>query len=195
MKNRWNDHYTRKARNEKWLARSVYKLKEIDNKYTIIRKGYRVLDLGCYPGSWSQYCLKKVGTGGEVIGLDKTKPDRLTSVHFQFLEADIMDLKIDQLKHQVGEMDVVLSDLAPRTTGIRITDTSRSMELAEKALEIGLAVLKTGGHFLCKIFEGEDVKAFRDLVSNHFNQMRSIRPSAVRKGSRERYILGLKLIK
>ena len=80
--NRWDDHLTRQARDEKWLARSVYKLQEIDNKYKLIGKGDRLLDLGCYPGSWSQYGIKKVGLEGDVVGIDLKRPNRLFYPNF-----------------------------------------------------------------------------------------------------------------
>ena len=193
--NIWKDHYAKKAKEERWLARSVYKLEEIDKRYGIIRRNSRLLDLGCYPGSWSQFCIKKVGKGGEVLGLDIQRPQHLAAKNFRFIEADILSLETGWLVKEVGIMDVVISDLAPRTTGISLTDASRSLALAEKAFEIATAVLKTGGHFLCKVFEGEDLGSFRDMVSGHFNRLRSIRPSAVRKRSREIYLLGLNMVK
>ncbi|MFC1867140.1 SAM-dependent methyltransferase [Thermodesulfobacteriota bacterium] len=194
-RNRWKDHYTDRAREEKWLARSVYKLEEIDRKYGLISRGCRLLDLGCYPGSWSQYCIKRVGKRGEVVGLDIKEPDRFSAINFIFIEADILTLKTEWLAREVGKMDAVISDLAPHTTGIRVTDTIRCLALAEKALEIALAVLKNKGHFLCKVFEGEGLKAFRDTVSGYFDQTRFLRPSAVRKRSREAYMLGINLLK
>ncbi|MBW2608951.1 MAG: RlmE family RNA methyltransferase [Deltaproteobacteria bacterium] len=193
--NRWKDHYTDRAREEKWLARSVYKLEEIDKKHRLIRRGQRLLDLGCYPGSWSQYCIKRVGDRGEVTGIDLKQPDRFSAPNFRFIEADIFHLDTDWLAREVGQRDAVISDLAPQTTGVRVADASRSLDLAERALEIALAVLKKNGHFLCKIFEGEDLKAFRDRSHSYFSQMRLIRPSAVRKRSREVYLLGLNRVK
>jgi len=193
--NRWKDHYTYRAREEKWLARSVYKLEEIDKKHKLIIRGSRLLDLGCYPGSWSQYCIKKVGKKGEVLGLDIEQPSRISAGNFRYIRADILTIDTAWLARDIGEMDTVLSDLAPKTTGIRVSDASRSMDLAEKALEIALTVLKEKGHFLCKIFEGEDLKAFRDKTSRYFYQTRLIRPSAVRKRSKEIYLLGLQLLK
>lgn len=153
-------------------------------------RGDRVLDLGCYPGSWSQYCVKKVGPKGEVVGIDLKRPDRLTAPNFRFLREDILTLDANRLKGEVGARDVVLSDLAPQTTGIRLTDESRSLELAARAFEIALALLEKKGHFLCKIFEGEGLRAFRDEASSYFLEMRTVRPSAVRKKSREVYLVG-----
>ncbi len=188
---KWEDHYARRARGEKWLARSVYKLEEIDRRFRLIRPGSRLLDLGAYPGSWSQYSLKKVGPKGEVVGIDLQSPDRLAAPNFRFIEGDILTLDTVWLHAQIGERDAVLSDLAPKTTGIHVTDTSRSMVLAKRALEMALAVLRVQGNFLCKIFEGEDLKTYRTDISRAFEQVRTVRPSAVRKKSREVYLLGL----
>ena len=192
---KWKDHYSNRAREEKWLARSVYKLEEIDRKFGIIRRGFRVLDLGCYPGSWSQYCLKKVGKRGEVVGLDIKAPDRISAENFRFIKTDILTLDTGWLAREVGKTDAVISDMAPNTTGISLVDTSQSLALAEKALEIALAVLKEEGHFLCKVFEGEDFKDFRGRAASCFYQVRLLRPAAVRKRSREVYVLGLELVR
>ncbi|MGD2125920.1 MAG: RlmE family RNA methyltransferase [Desulfobacteraceae bacterium] len=190
----WEDHYTRRARNEKWLARSVFKLQEIDRRYRLIRRGDRLLDLGCYPGSWSQYSIARVGPGGDVVGVDLQEPDHFSAPNFRFIKANVFEVDIEWLRSEIGPRDAVLSDLAPKTSGIRLADASRSMELAQKALRIALVVLKQGGHCLCKVFENEDVKAFRDEFSRHFDQTRIVRPSAVRKASREVYLLGLGLV-
>ncbi|MGD9038143.1 MAG: RlmE family RNA methyltransferase [Desulfobacteraceae bacterium] len=194
-RNRWEDHYTRRARDEKWVARSVYKLQEIDRRCKLMARDHRLLDLGCYPGSWSQYALEKVGPGGEVVGMDLKAPERLSAPNFRFIKADVMTLDLQWLVQEIGLRDTVISDLAPQTTGIKVADTSRSMELAEKAFDISLTLLKKGGHFLTKVFEGEDLKALRNEVQERFDQMRLIRPSAVRKGSKEIYLLGLHLAK
>ena len=188
--NRWDDHYARRAKKEKWLARSVYKLQEIDNKFKLIRKGNRLLDLGCYPGSWTQYALKKVGNQGEVVGIDLTKPDQLLLDGFRFIQADVMGLEPQWLTREISPRDVVISDLAPPTTGIGATDTSRSISLARKALEIARALLKKKGNFVCKILEGEDIKQFKSEVSENFSQVRLFRPKATRKRSREVYLVG-----
>jgi len=189
--NRWDDHYARQARDEKWRARSVYKLEEIDNKFKIIKKGHQLLDLGCYPGSWSQYAIKKVGIRGEVVGIDLRKPAPFLSPKLKFFQADVSTLEINRLRQEIGPVDVVMSDLAPQTTGIRLTDAWRSMELAKKAAEIAFALLRKKGHFICKVFEGEDLKAFKAESSVQFKQLRLFRPKATRKGSREVYLIGL----
>ena len=190
-RNRWDDHYARRARDEKWLARSVYKIEEIDKKFRLIHKDNRLLDLGCYPGSWSQYGIKKVGPKGEVVGIDLARPDCLLPPNFSFIQADILTLNIESLIHKVGPMAVVMSDLAPQTTGARSTDTSRSISLARRAAEIGLALLVKGGYFVCKVLEGEELKPFKSEISAHFRQIRLFRPRACRKRSTEVYLVGL----
>jgi 23S rRNA (uridine2552-2'-O)-methyltransferase len=189
--NRWEDHYTEKARGENWLARSVYKLEEIDKKYKLIKQGSHILDLGCYPGSWSQYCLKRAGQGGRIVGIDLQKPERVSSPNLRFIEGDILAVDAEAISTDVGKVDLVISDLAPQTTGNSFTDVCMSMTLAEKAFEIAIAALKKGGHFICKVFEGEDFKPFKDKVAGHFDQTRILRPSAVRKRSREVYLIGM----
>ena len=191
--NRWEDHYTRRAKSEKWLARSVYKLQEIDNRFNLIKRGNRLLDLGCYPGSWSQYALNKVGHQGEVVGIDLNRPDHLSASGFRFIQADVLTLETEWLVREISPRDVVISDLAPSTTGIRSTDTNRSLSLAEKAVEIACALLKEKGHFVCKIFEGENLKPFKSEVARHFRQIRLFRPKATRKRSREVYLVGVSL--
>jgi 23S rRNA (uridine2552-2'-O)-methyltransferase len=189
--NPWDDHFTRRARDEKWLARSIYKLEEIDRKYKLLKPGFQILDLGCCPGSWSQYCLRKVGLKGDVIGVDQSDGVPVTAPNFRYIQRDILTLEPSRLLDEISPRDVVLSDLAPRTTGIRVTDESRSMELARKALSISLIVGKRGGHFLCKVFEGQAVAAFKKDLSATFSQVRTSRPTAVRKHSREVYLVGL----
>lgn len=189
--NRWDDHFARKAKEEKWLARSVYKLQEMDQRFSLIRQGDLVLDLGCNPGSWSQYCTGRVGHRGEVVGVDLTPPDHLFGANFRFVQADVLALDLNVLRAQVSPRNLILSDLAPRTTGSSTTDTSRSLALAQKAFEIALALLKAKGRFVCKVFEGEDVRAFRSVVSNRFETLKMFRPVAVRKRSREIYLIGI----
>ena len=189
--NRWDDYFTRRAREENWLARSVFKLQEMDKKFNVIRKGDRLLDLGCYPGSWLQYAVKKAGPEGEVTGIDLIRPDRLSHLNIRFIHADVLTLDIEWLAKKVDGMDVVMSDLAPQTTGIRSTDASRSMLLARRAAEIAVVLLKKKGRFVCKVFEEEGLRLFKMELSDHFRQTRLFRPKAVRKRSREIYLLGL----
>jgi 23S rRNA (uridine2552-2'-O)-methyltransferase len=192
--NRWDDHFARRAKKEGWLARSAYKLQEIDKKFGLIKGGNRLLDLGCTPGSWSQYGIKRVGPRGDVVGIDLTRPEELSSPVFTFIRADVRALSPEWLMQEVGPRDVVMSDLAPQTTGIPSTDVSRSMELAESAYRIARVLLRKKGHFLCKVFEGEELRVFRSEVSAHFGRLRLFRPKATRKGSKEIYLVGINFV-
>ncbi|MBW2026779.1 MAG: RlmE family RNA methyltransferase [Deltaproteobacteria bacterium] len=176
-KNRWQDHYARQAKEKGWLARSVFKLEEIDRKYHLLSPRDRVLDLGCHPGSWSQYALSKVGPSGNVVGVDLNEPKGIQDPNFRFIAADVLSLDLDWLLSEVGIRDVVLSDLAPQTSGISMT------------------ILRQGGLFLCKVFEGEELPRFRGELQKRFRGIKLFRPKAVRKGSREIYVLGDKKLK
>lgn len=189
--NPWDDHYARRARKEQWLARSVYKLEEIDRKHRLISSGARLLDLGCSPGSWTQYALKKAGPRGHVVGVDLTVPEGLSAPNFQFVQGDVQELDPARLREEIGPRDLVISDLAPKTTGVKTADAGRSAELVRAALGLARGVLRPGGHFLCKVFEGEEVQDLRRELAQAFRKVRAVRPQAVRKGSREIYLLAL----
>ncbi len=190
-RNQWEDHFTRKARKEKYPARSVYKLQEIQGKHKLIKKGARVLDLGCYPGSWLVYAAQITGPGGSVIGIDlKTVTENLPS-HVRIYTGDILALEAP-LSESIGDsFDVVLSDMAPATTGNKNVDAARSFTLSEAALNIATSRLLPGGSFVCKIFQGPDFNNFMDLVKASFKNCKIIKPQSSRKTSKEIFIVGL----
>ncbi len=189
LKGKWQDHYTRRAKAEKWLARSVYKLEEIDRRFKLIRPRDRLLDLGCYPGSWSQYCCARVGPKGSVVGVDLNEPKLAACPHFRFIKADVLTVEPAKLREEIGPRHVIISDLAPQTTGVGMADAARSLQLAGKAFSIALGLLEGDGHFLCKAFESEDLKHLRRDLSEHFDQVKTVKPAAVRKRSREGYLI------
>ena len=186
---KWQVHYTRRAKAEKWLARSVYKLEEIDKRFRLIRARDDLLDLGCYPGSWSQYSCAKVGPRGSVVGIDLQEPKLSALRHFRFIQADVLTLDPAELRAEIGPRHVVISDLAPQTTGVGVADATRSLHLASKALAIALHLLKGEGRFLCKAFESEDIGVLRRELSEHFDEVKTAKPTAVRKRSREIYLI------
>ncbi|MBL0712409.1 MAG: RlmE family RNA methyltransferase [Desulfosarcina sp.] len=189
-KNQWADHYTRRARKDKFAARSVYKLQEIQKRYRIIRKGDRVLDLGCAPGSWTQYAAELTGPGGEVIGLDLNKVSIALPGHARVLQADVLAPDAALTEISGPGFNAVISDMAPATTGHRDVDAARSLNLCEAALAIARTHLRPGGHFVCKIFQGPDFKAFADQVQSAFTNQRIYKPQSSRKASREIFIIG-----
>ncbi len=189
-KNSWEEFYTKKARQEGYPARSVYKLQEIDQKYRIFRPGDRVLDLGCAPGSWLLYIQKKVGEGRGVVGVDVVDLQIPLQKGIVFIKKDARELTKSDLDTEGKKYQVVVSDLAPATSGVSSVDAGKSLELAEKAFEIAQIVLEPGGKFVCKIFESGAVREFFKRVQQSFQLTRILRPKAVRKGSREIYVIG-----
>jgi 23S rRNA (uridine2552-2'-O)-methyltransferase len=190
-KNRWQDHYARRARKENYAARSVYKLDEIQKKHGLIKKGDRVLDLGCAPGSWMQFAARQTGPQGQVVGVDLTAVTLALPPHVQVITGDIYDLAPDAARCLGKAFEVVLSDMAPSTTGHKFSDAVRSFELCRCALTVAQAVLLPGGRFVCKIFQGEDFKDFCDQVKTRFDRMHIFKPQSSRKASREIFIIGL----
>jgi len=188
--NRWQDHYARRAKKEKFPARSVYKLKEMQQKYNLIKKGDKVLDLGCAPGSWLLYAAKLTGNKGEVVGMDlKPVSERIPS-HVRVYQNDILSMDDELFKLTGKDFNVVLSDMAPATTGSKHVDSARSFNLCRAALSIAQETLVTGGSFVCKIFHGEDFKTFSDAVKQKFNRYKIFKPQSSRKASKEIYIIG-----
>jgi len=185
------DHYFRRARKEGFLARSVYKLEAIDRRVRLIRPGQRVLDLGCHPGSWLQYCAGVVGTRGLVVGVDTREVSVELPPHVQFLQADVFELSPVDLHHFSREFDVVLSDLAPATTGIRSVDSNRSSMLFQRALSLAEELLAPGGHFLGKVFQGSGFNAIVQQLKSEFLKVRGIKPRATRKVSKEIYLVAM----
>jgi 23S rRNA (uridine2552-2'-O)-methyltransferase len=190
-KNRWEDHYTRKARQDHYPARSVYKLKEIQQKYNILKKGERVLDLGCAPGSWLIFASGQVGEQGRVVGIDKKPVTVGLPTNVTVHTADIFEVEDDVLTLNGKRFHVVISDMAPSTTGNKHVDCARSFQLCEAALAIAEKALVPGGAFICKIFQGEDSPRFASLVKAAYSTSKNYRPQSSRKASREIYIIGM----
>jgi 23S rRNA (uridine2552-2'-O)-methyltransferase len=185
------DYYRKRARAEGFVARAVYKLKEIDEKYRLFAPGQRVLDLGCAPGSWLQYLGSRVGPGGLVLGVDLAEPEIELVPPLHFLAGDLLSLDLDAVRAFSPMFDLVVSDLAPKTTGMRDVDQQRSLELAEKAWEVARQLLRSGGHFLVKVFQGPGTPGLVAALKQAFRQVRLVKPRGSRPGSREFYLLGL----
>lgn len=188
-KNLKDEFYTRKAKEEGYPARSVYKLKEIDEKYKIIKRGDAVLDLGCSPGSWLLYISEKVGKNGKIVGIDIEDIKIPPKNNILFIKKDILSFQEEELKEWQGRFGVVVADLSPRTSGIKSIDVAKSLELNEAAFEVVKTALKKGGNFVCKIFEGEGADEFIRKVQKHFEIVKRFRPMAVMKRSKEFYII------
>lgn len=185
-KNKHEDYYTRRARKENYPARSVYKLQEIQQRYKVIKKGDQVLDLGCAPGAWLLYAGELTGKNGQIMGLDLKPVTIKLPVHTVAMTGDIFDTDVIQKK----KFTVVLSDLAPKTSGHKGVDATRSIVLCERALEIACHVLVPGGNFVCKIFQGQGIDTFIAQVKAEFKFQKLFKPKTCRKKSKEIYIVG-----
>ena len=190
---RWRDHYSERAKQERYPARSVYKLKEAQKKYRLISQGDQVLDLGCSPGSWLLYAAELTGRHGKVFGID-LKPVKIQiPPQAKTLEIDILTIDGSWIEEQglASRFNVVLSDMAPATTGNKALDATRSFQLCQAALTIAEMVLKPGGTFMCKIFQGEEFKEFSDAVKSQFKRHKIFKPQSSRKESKEIFIIGM----
>lgn len=192
------DHYFKKAKEQNFVARSIFKLEEIDQKFKIISPNQKILDLGASPGSWSQYCSKKIGPKGRLLGVDLTEIDlklAKTMSNAKFIQADLRDVNLEEIFKEYGfnePFDVVLSDMAPKTTGIRITDQARSYELCEIALNVARQFLRKDGHFVCKLFHSDDFSKLREEIKKDFQKFEAVKPDSTRKISKEIFLVGLK---
>lgn len=187
------DHFFHKAKEEGFAARSVYKLQELDKKHKFIKKGQTIIDLGCAPGSWSQWLSQKVGAEGSVVGFDLT-PVNLKLPNVSFYVANLLEINVSDFlfEHQHSSpVNGVVSDMAPKTTGIRDVDQARSLELCEMALKTAEEVLAPGGYFVCKIFQSKDFDLFRNQIKQKFSKVDILKPESTRKSSFEIFLLGL----
>lgn len=185
------DHYYQKAKNENYLARSIYKLEEIDQRYKVLRPGALVLDLGYYPGSWVQYTAEKVGPQGRVVGIDiQPVNKKLQFANLTLFQKDIFEVKGPEDLASDRHFDVVLSDMAPSTTGIKSTDQIRSLNLVEAVFGLLPVTLRPGGHFVIKVFESNDAQLFLKAQKSRFNEFHYLRPKSTRSVSKEFFVIG-----
>lgn len=189
----YRDHYFKRAKAENYPARSVYKLQEMDSKFALLKPGMKVLDLGAAPGSWTLFAAKKVGEAGFVLALDIQTTEQEFPPNVRFLVHDAFEdtPELLALMEPLMPFDFVMSDMAPRTTGVKFTDQARSVELCERARDVALRRLKPGGDFVAKIFEGPDAKGFQESLRPHFEKVRVFKPKSSRAESKETFILGL----
>jgi 23S rRNA (uridine2552-2'-O)-methyltransferase len=184
-----NDPYVARAKREGFRSRAAYKLAEIDDKFHLLKKGVRVVDLGAAPGGWSEVAARRIGDGGRIVALDILDMKPITGV--EFLKLDFLDAAApERLKDMLGgEADVVLSDMAANATGHRQTDHLRIMALAEAAAQFAREVLAPGGSFLCKVLQGGTEAALLAELKRDFSAVKHIKPPASRTDSAELYLL------
>ena len=190
-----NDQFVEKARNEGWRSRSTFKIIEIDEKFKIFKKHKIVVDLGCAPGGWSQYCVGKVGEGN-IVGIDLLPVSPIAGVNFMqldFLTDEAPQKIIDELKkirhNGSGLCDIVMSDMAANTTGDQNTDHLRIIGLLEEALNLAQKILKEDGCFVGKIFQGGNSEEILEILRKNFLTVKYFKPESSRKDSSETYLV------
>ncbi|WDP91411.1 MAG: RlmE family RNA methyltransferase [Desulfobacter sp.] len=185
----WADHLTEKAKSQGYPARSIYKLEEIQTKFRVMKKGDTVLDLGCAPGSWMLYAAKEVGKEGRVFGIDLKAVEIKLPENITAIQDNILKLENPGFIEEVDGFHTIMSDMAPATTGRKDVDALRSFELCRMALDTALKNLAPKGNFICKIFQGNDFKAFEKEVKAAFRECKIFKPESCRKQSKEIYII------
>ena len=189
------DYYFKKAKKENYPARSVYKLEEAQKKYQFLKSGNSVLDLGCQPGSWSFYAARTVGPQGLVVGVDLQEGKKTSIAKAAEIVWFCDDIMADEIVAKIQKIrdhfHIILSDIAPRTSGNKWVDQQQSLSLARRVLELAGNLLENGGHIYVKVFEGEDFKEFVDSVRKSFKTVKIVKPKSSRKESREVFVLGM----
>jgi 23S rRNA (uridine2552-2'-O)-methyltransferase len=186
------DARTKAAKAQGFPARSVFKLEEIDRRVKLLRAGQKVLDLGAAPGSWSLYASQKVGPAGRVLAIDLQEIRQVFPANVKVAQGDALTLENAALS-EFAPYDVVLSDMAPSTSGSKIRDQAGSLELCLRALDVALALGKVGSHFVAKIFMSGDFQIARKLAGERYEKCQVIRPEGTRQQSTEVFIVGLAL--
>jgi 23S rRNA (uridine2552-2'-O)-methyltransferase len=193
LKEHFKDPYVQRARSEGWRSRAAFKLEEIDRREKLLKPGAVCLDLGAAPGGWSQYARTRVGPRGRVVATDILPMDGLSGV--EFVQGDFRDeavfARVLALLPE-GQVDLVLSDMAPAMSGIDVTDQARSVHLAELALEMAGHVLKPGGDALIKVFQGSGFEQLVKAARGEFSRVKLLKPPASRARSAEMYLLAMK---
>ncbi len=189
FKNRLNDHFLKKSRQEAFRSRAAYKLEEIDQKYKILKPGHSILDLGAAPGSWSQYAVRALKGRGKVIAIDLLPIDEIEGVFI--IEGDIRSPENQELiiSKSGNGLDVILSDMAPDTTGVHYADTENSAQLVHLALDMAEKLLKPNGSFVAKVFEGAEYKELLQRTKSLFGFAKSFNPKASLNRSRELFLV------
>lgn len=190
LKEHFNDPYVKKAQKDGYRSRASYKLLEIQEKYRIIRPGMSVIDLGAAPGGWSQVTSRLIGGQGRLIASDILEMDSIPDV--AFIQGDFtQDEVLAQILEAVGDthVDLVISDMAPNMSGTPAVDIPKAMFLCELALDLATRVLKPGGDFLIKIFQGEGFDLYLKDARKKFDKVQMLKPDSSRDRSREQYLL------
>jgi 23S rRNA (uridine2552-2'-O)-methyltransferase len=194
VKERKREYYYRKAKEEKFRSRASYKLLQAVKKYNFIKPGYVVVDLGASPGGWTQAARKLVDDSGFVLAVDLKPIEPVDAPNVRTIIGDITEPQTiqDILEFLPRSADVVVSDVSPNVSGIWELDHARQIDLASQSLRIATSILRSGGNFFVKVFQGNTLNKFVDEVKQHFSFVKLVKPKASRAKSAELYVLGMK---
>ncbi|MBQ7585679.1 MAG: RlmE family RNA methyltransferase [Desulfovibrionaceae bacterium] len=192
----YRDHYFLKAKQENYPARSVYKLQELDAKFKLIKPGSTILELGAAPGSWSLFAAKKIGSKGKIVACDLKPIDCSLPPQVHFFQENVFELSPNfaATLQDLGPFDLVLSDMAPSTTGSRFTDQVRSYELAYQAFTLACQYLKPEGHLVVKIFMGPEAQSLLQDLRKAFAHVKPFKPKSSRSESKEIFFTALSFL-
>lgn len=193
VKKRKREHYYRKAKKEKFRSRASYKLLQAVKKHKFIKPGYVVVDLGAAPGGWTQAARKLVGDSGFVLAVDLKLIEPVDAPNVRTIIGDVAEPQTIQniLEFLPRSADVVVSDVSPNVSGIWELDHARQIDLASQSLRIATSILRSGGNFFVKVFQGRTTNKFIDEVKQHFSFVKLVKPKASRSKSAELYVLGM----
>ena len=188
---REGDTFSRQAKIEGYRSRSAFKLKELQNKDRLIKRGMSILDLGSFPGGWSQVSKEIVGEKGKIVGVDlqEIKPIQGTS----FIHKSVIELRAEDFDANLIPFDIVLSDMAPNISGIQDRDNAQMIDLLDKVIYSIENFLKTGGSTIIKVFQGDSLEYAKRFIKEHFLEIKIRKPDSSRRNSSETYILGINL--
>ncbi len=192
LKEHFDDEFVQRSQKDGVRSRAYYKLEEIDQKDKLLKPGMVVVDLGAAPGGWSEYAANKIGGKGRVFALDILPMDPIAEVVFvqgDFREETVLNEILAQMENQ--QADLVISDMAPNMSGLKAVDQPGAMYLVELALDMARTVLKPGGSFLAKVFQGEGFDEYYRELKQAFKVVKTRKPAASRARSREIYLLGV----
>ena len=190
LREHFDDEFVKQAQKEGYRSRAAYKLLEIQEKDRIFKHGMRVVDLGAAPGGWSQVATRLIGSTGQVVGVDLLPVDPMA--HLEFIQGDFTEQSVlDKLLEVLGKkpVDLVMSDMAPNISGIKVVDQPRAMYLAELALDLAQNVLSKNGSFVIKVFQGAEFDSYFKTLREHFDKVVTRKPKASKSNSREVYLL------
>ncbi len=194
-----SDYYSKKAKKNKYPARSIFKLEEVQQKYRLLKRGDSVLDLGCYPGSWSLYAAEVVGPKGVVVGVDIQQADKSARPNSSEIHWLCEDMTTPEMVLAVRKIrpafKVLISDAAPKTTGNSWADHQQSLNLVRKTLDLAETLLLPKGNYLVKVFQGGDFPDFVNEVKEKFRMVKVVKPKSSRTESREVFVLGMEFMK